>query len=103
VTTLNQQALFAEMLTIVRKDRARRSRWRKLGSFLGALFGALALGFLNALSSGWAFMLAVGVVHAEWLPQVPTLGYWWSVLIAWLLRWALTHTPSSTKKEGSAA
>lgn len=100
MTAMDQRALFAEMLTIVRKDRQRRSRWRKFGAFLGKLLTALLTGFLRALSCGWGFMLAVGVIHAEWLPQVPTLGFWWAVLIAWLLRWALSQASASSKKDG---
>lgn len=101
--TLNERALLTEVISIVRKDRERRSRWRKFGSFLNKLFVALITGFLVALTSGWMFMLAVGVIHDHWLPQVPTLGYWWAVLIAWLLSSALSRTPTSTKKEGSAS
>lgn len=33
----------------------------------------------------WFFMLAVGVIHAEWWPAVPTIGYWWAWVILWLL------------------
>ena len=29
----------------------------------------------------WLFMLTVGVVHGEWLPMMPTVTYWESVLI----------------------
>jgi hypothetical protein len=29
----------------------------------------------------WLFMLGVGVVHAEWLSGLPTIGYWASVKI----------------------
>ena len=38
------------------------------------------------LIGGWAFMLLVGVVHHEWLPQCPTVGFGWSIVIAFLLR-----------------
>lgn len=40
--------------------------------------------------TGWMFMLAVGVIHHEWIHKLPTLGYWWSVIIAGLLRAAFT-------------
>lgn len=35
----------------------------------------------SVFSTAWLFMLAVGVVHGEWLPMMPTVGYWSSVLI----------------------
>lgn len=31
-------------------------------------------------------MLLVGVIHHDWLPMVPTTGYWVSVLIVFLLQ-----------------
>lgn len=94
----DQRALGADLLAIIRRDKARRSRRDKLGKFFGALLQALITGFLTALLCGWMFMLAVDVIHSEWLPQVPTLGYWWAVLIAWLLRSSLS-TAASAKSE----
>jgi hypothetical protein len=43
------------------------------------------------VSAGWEFMLLVGVVHHEWIPACPTIGFWWSVLIAFLARTSLTR------------
>jgi hypothetical protein len=40
---------------------------------------------MNA-TDGWLFMLAVGIAHAEWLPNLPTIGYWWALLLVWLAR-----------------
>lgn len=36
---------------------------------------------------GWVTMLTVGIVHHEWLPEVPTLGYWPSLLIFYMVDW----------------
>lgn len=80
----DQRALGADLLNIIRRDRARRSRRAQIGKFFGSLFESLLTGFLIALLQGWLFMLAVGVIHAHWIPQVPTIGFWWSVLV-WLL------------------
>jgi hypothetical protein len=33
-------------------------------------------------TEAWLFMLLVGVVHAEWLPMVPTIGFWSAVLVS---------------------
>lgn len=32
-------------------------------------------------ATSWLWMLFVGVVHGEWLPMMPTVTYWQSVLI----------------------
>lgn len=41
---------------------------------------------------GFEFMLAVGIIHHEWLPQLPTIGYWWAVLIVGLLKGTFSHS-----------
>ena len=46
---------------------------------------ALALDGALAVVRGWALMLAVGVVHHEWWPEVPAIGYLWAALLALLL------------------
>jgi len=55
-----------------------------------AAIGAWLLGhvvnFFLAMFGGWMLMLAVGVAHGEWITQLPTIGYWWAVLIVWLLQ-----------------
>lgn len=55
-----------------------------------AIARAIFIGTLStwmlALLNGWFFMLIVGAIHAEWIPQLPTIGYWWSVLIVAVLR-----------------
>lgn len=88
-----------ELLTLVRKDQQRRSRRQRFGKGLGKGVQALLTGFLLSLAAGWEFMLVVGVIHAEWIPQLPTIGYWWAVLIAWLLRTSLIRVPQSTSKK----
>ena len=48
----------------------------------------IAAGITNVLVvfwRGWMLMLAVGIAHAEWVPGLPTIGYWWSCLLVWLL------------------
>lgn len=58
----------------------------------------LALSALFSLLGGWALMLAVGVIHHEWIPQCPTIGYWSAVLLAMLLRGALYQLDLSPKE-----
>ena len=33
----------------------------------------------------WLFMLGVGVVHHEWIPELRTIGFWWSAVVVELL------------------
>ena len=47
---------------------------------------AFLTNFLLFFGNGWFLMLAVGVAHHEWWPALPTIGYWWAVLLCWLLR-----------------
>ena len=80
----------AELLTLIRKDRVRRTRRQRFGKFLGDLIVSMLSGALGALLGGWMIMLAVQVAHDHWVPQLPTIGYWWAVLICWLLRGTLS-------------
>ena len=61
---------------------------------IGAVLAALFLSAVFGLVAGWALMLAVGVIHHEWITSCPTIGYWWAVLLACLLRGALYQLPS---------
>jgi hypothetical protein len=84
---------------MVRKQRRKNQRRDATRKFTKAFLKALLLGLLNSALGGFWFMLAVGVIHHEWLPELPTLGYWWSVLIAYLLRVALIRaTPPKSGK-----
>lgn len=80
-----QRQLFDELIQISKRSRARRSRWKAFGKFLGNVFSSSLASVLAALLNGWFLMLAVGVIHDHWIPQCPTLGYWWAALIVYLL------------------
>lgn len=49
------------------------------------------------LLAGWSMMLAIGIVHHEWIPQCPTIGFWWAVLLSGLLRASLYQIDFSGK------
>lgn len=55
----------------------------------GAITGRLTLiaGFaiVGALLGGWLLMLTVGVIHGEWLHDMPTIGYWSAVKVSAML------------------
>jgi hypothetical protein len=40
------------------------------------------VGVQLSLIGAWGLMIVVGVIHHEWLPTLPTLGWWDSVLIS---------------------
>lgn len=84
----------ASLINLVRKDARRKSRRKAFGK----LVGALIIGILHAAANGWYLMLAVGIVHHEWIRSCPTIGYGWAVLLAVLVRSALTY-PSAMKSE----
>lgn len=60
----------ARIRTRTRSDRITRFTTASLLSFYGA----------------WMFMLAVGVIHHEWIPACPTIGFWWALLLCGLIR-----------------
>lgn len=84
---------YAELARLARKGRRAEQR----GKAATGCLSALVLIVLSALQGGWYLMLAAGVIHAEWIHQLPTLGYWWAVLIAFLLRGALAPAVSNSK------
>jgi hypothetical protein len=51
----------------------------------GFLLTMLVVVVAGALFGGWIFMLTVGVVHGEWLPMMPTIGYWSAVKVSAML------------------
>lgn len=78
------------------KSARRRKFWAGVGKFVTAtITGALA-----SFAGGWELMLGVGVIHAEWIRTLPTIGYWWAVLLVWLLRGTFSRiAPSKDKAE----
>ncbi|SCL33059.1 hypothetical protein GA0070616_4624 [Micromonospora nigra] len=50
-------------------------------NFVAGALAALAW----AAVLGWLFMLTVGVIRSEWLPDLPTIGYGPAVLVVGLV------------------
>jgi hypothetical protein len=73
---------YAEVVRLIRKGRTAEKR----GKAVSGCITALIVSYLGALFDGWLLMLAVGIAHAVWWPDVPTIGYWWAVLMVALLR-----------------
>lgn len=90
-----QRDTTAALLNLIRQDRRRRSRRKALGEF----FTAVVSDFLVALMTGLWLMLAVGIIHHEWIRSCPTIGYWWAVALCALLRSALPNGAKKSKDE----
>lgn len=85
----------SELIRLVRKGRRSEQRGKAVQGCLTALLADM----LHALLNGWMLMLAIGIAHTHWHPAVPTIGYWWAVLIVYLLRGAFSAAHPSTNKE----
>jgi hypothetical protein len=76
---------------LIRKGRRAEQRGKALtGCITSLLTSALA-----GLMGGWMPMLAVGVAHIHWIHALPTIGYWWAVLLVVLLRGVFSRTPKT--------
>lgn len=84
---------YAEVYRLAKKGRKSEERAKALGGCLSAI----TIAALTNLWRGWELMIVVGIIHAEWIPQLPTLGYWWAVIIATLLAGALSTTSTGKK------
>lgn len=90
---MTNENLLTRLLAKEVRRRKRRNRMTYAVQWL------LVTAFVLA-ASGWCLMLAVAVIHAAWVPTIPGLGYWWSVLLAALLRTALLPgSPSNRIKD----
>jgi hypothetical protein len=84
---------YADAARLIRKGRRAELR----GAAAKGCIGGLVVGALNTLLKGWLLMLAVAVMHDHWVPALPTIGYWWAVLVMCLLP-SLGATPSTKDK-----
>lgn len=79
----------SEKIRLIRKGRQAEQTNQALGGCLAHLLNSA----FGALFQGWMLMLTVGIVHLHWLRDLPTIGYWLSVLIVALMRGVFSHTP----------
>lgn len=87
---LNDTAAERERQRIA-QDAVEAERKRRIGKRVeSVLYYALTL--IGVFVSGWLFMLAVGIAHADWIPTLPTIRYgtacWLMVLLhgAWMFK-----------------
>jgi len=86
-----------ELLRLIEAEAKRKKRraWIER-AITNQIFAAL----MSLLDGLW-LMLAVGIAHAEWIPALPTIGYWWSVLLVALLRGCFSKLDFPAKKDGA--
>ena len=84
----------AEAIRLIRKGRQAETTNKALGGCLAHLVSSA----LNALFGGWMLMLTVGIIHLHWLRDLPTVGYWISVLIIALMRGVFSRMPVKETK-----
>jgi hypothetical protein len=82
-----------EVIRLIDRELKRKKRRAKVKRLISAQIEWAVMNFMSA----WMFMLAVGVAHAVWIPGLRTLGYWWALLLVYLLRAAFVPYKSSTK------
>jgi len=61
----------------------------KMVIFMPILLG-IGTRLAYSLIGGIFLMFAVGVIHHEWIESCPTIGYWWAVVLSFLITMALT-------------
>ncbi len=77
-------------------DRKRR-RDKKIDAVLRFVGHLLAV-----LLRGWLLMLAVGVIHHEWIPTCPTVSYGVATALAVLISGALVPVPTRSDPKGGS-
>lgn len=55
------------------------------GKIVGTTIVVAGFALIGALLGGWLLMLTVGVIHGEWLHDMPTIGYWSAVKVSTML------------------
>lgn len=88
-----------EIAALIREKRRREKR-RETASFIVA---RLLFRITSSFLDGWFLMLAVGIAHAYWIPQLPTIGYWWAVVIVALLSGVFSREPPAKPKSKDAS
>lgn len=82
---------YAEVVRLAKLGR----RSERRGKAVQGCLTALVIKVVSDLTDGWLLMLAVGLAHAQWVPGLPTIGYWWAVLLVVLTRPVFAAGPKS--------
>jgi hypothetical protein len=88
-----------EAARLIRLGRKAEQRGKAIK---GCLTAALKYFGITIAMRAWFLMLALGVIHAEVLPAVQPIGYWWACLLTFLLTTFLPPIHSRTKSGATA-
>jgi hypothetical protein len=79
-----------EVVDLVKEGMVARSKKEKRRRDLGEM----TVMIIGSVWAAWLLMLVVGIIHAEWIHQLPTVDYGTSFAVAALLRGAF-YNPRS--------
>lgn len=79
---MNETLTQADMVDLIRRGK----RAKSLGDAVNRIVTSLVTSAVACLLDGFWLMLAVGIIHADWIPALPTVGYWTAVVVVALLR-----------------
>jgi len=85
----------SEIGSLMRMKRRRERFWGAISSIISGTI----IDVITSLAGGFELMLAVGIIHAEWIPALPTVGYWWACLVVLLLRGTFSRTQPADKSK----
>jgi len=88
--------LTPEVIRLIQKGRKAEQRREAIEGCISSLIIAA---FTN-LFYGWLLKLAIGIAHDHWWPAIPTIGYWWAVLIVVVTPGVFT-SPRPAKKDSN--
>jgi formate/nitrite transporter FocA (FNT family) len=83
---------YADAARPIKRGRRAERRGKAIQKFISSMLAKAASDLITA----WYLMLAVGVAHAEWLHKLPTIGYWWALLLVVLVRPLFTSTATKS-------
>lgn len=86
---------YPELIRLAKKGKEAEQRGKAAAGCITHLLSSAA----NAFFGGWMLMLSVGIIHLHWLPELPTVGYWISVLVVALMRGVFSRMPQKSDKE----
>jgi hypothetical protein len=95
---MSDPVLTAADIREMARDRKRRTKRREI---LVQFVTAIVKGAVFATMNGWYLMLAVGIARHEWIRALPTIGYGWALLLAFLLHGLFMPVPATKKKEST--
>lgn len=88
-----------EVIRLARLGRqAEEKKKKNEKAYIGCLT-YIVVRVLNTLIQAWCLIVAVGVAQDHWIPGLPGLGYWWAVVLVFLLQGTFSATRLNRDKK----